>query len=238
MHVRCSSAEFYFRFPRAISRYAVARSKIVTDMVGHLMPGGSYQLVKQWLQDMGSSPLVVPGGFISVGFDNEQCLLKNWLARGANRSQAEVLTNLLCAVHDESSSAQHDPRFHRRHWKSPGVDEIRSVFSQASDQHFSSTEAEECLRDYIQVRLDQLKADEISDKVSSFIEKQKREAAFLECPGCHVLMERDRRNCQNPECPVRNVREALKQNVCVKLGRQQLDRVVFSHIHMTPLTEI
>ena len=173
------------------------------------MPGGSYQLVKQWLQDMSSSPLVVPDGFISRGFDNQQRLLKNWLARGTNRSQAEVLTNVLCAVHDERLHVQKDARFHRRSWNFPDVHEIRSIFNQPSDLKFGNAEAEECLRDYIQVRLDQLRADGVSDKVSAFIEKQNRDAAFLECPGCHVVIERNRRNCQNPEFPVQNVRAAL-----------------------------
>ena len=80
--------------------YAICGSKTVIDIVGHLGPGCSYHLMKDWLKEMASEHVVVPSGFVSISFDNEQRMLKNWLARGNNRSAVEVLTNIVCAVHD------------------------------------------------------------------------------------------------------------------------------------------
>lgn len=70
--------------------YAISRSKAVVYMIGHLGPGSIFHLVNDWLEEMGSERVLVPSGGIRVGFDNEQRLLKNWLARGSNRSSVEV----------------------------------------------------------------------------------------------------------------------------------------------------
>ena len=111
--------------------YAISSSKTVVDMIGHLGPGCSYNLLKDWLQEMASEPVVVPSGFVTVSFDNEQRLLKNWLARGSNRSAIDVLTNIVCAVHDTNSTVQSNPSFHRRHWQKPSADDLLSVFNNA-----------------------------------------------------------------------------------------------------------
>ena len=92
--------------------YAICGSKTAVDIIGHLGPGCSYHLMKDWLQEMASEKVVIPSGFITVSFDNEQRLLKNWLARGSNRSAIEVLTNIVCANHNENSKDQENPFFH------------------------------------------------------------------------------------------------------------------------------
>ena len=65
-------SEFHIPF-QAVS-YAISGSSIVTEMIGHLGPGASYKLVKEWLSEMGSEPLVVSEGCITIAFDNEQCV--------------------------------------------------------------------------------------------------------------------------------------------------------------------
>ncbi len=99
-------SEFHVGF-QAVA-YAVSSSRLVVDMMGHIGPGGSYTLLKSWLNELGGSVLEVPDGLIVVAFDNEQRLLRNYLARGTNRSRLEILTNICCAIVDETSDAQSD----------------------------------------------------------------------------------------------------------------------------------
>ncbi len=108
------------------------------DMIRHLGPGSSYHLMIDWLREMGNYKVAVPTGFITVGFDNEQRLLKNWLARGSNRSSVEVLTNIVCAVHDKEIKAQKDSSLHRRSWENPSADYLVAVFDAVKDPLDSS----------------------------------------------------------------------------------------------------
>ena len=94
----------------------------------HLGPGCSYHPMKDWLKEMASEHVVVPSGFVSISFDNEQRLLKNWLARGNNRSAIEVLTNIVCAVHDPTCEAQLNTAYHSRHWRRSSGNELVEVF--------------------------------------------------------------------------------------------------------------
>ena len=104
--------------------YALSGSRLVVDLMGHFSPGGSYKLLKDWLMDLGGEPLEVPDGFILVAFDNEQRLLKNYLARGSNRSRMDVLTNVCCAVVDSESDItlmqpcihHHGLKYHVNSW--------------------------------------------------------------------------------------------------------------------------
>ena len=47
--------------------------------------------MKDWMAEMASERVPIIAGFVTVGFDNEQRILKNWLARGSNYSSVEVL---------------------------------------------------------------------------------------------------------------------------------------------------
>jgi len=78
-----AAAEFFVALLAVI--YAIFGGKAVVDMIGHTGPGASYHLLKDWLREMGRVP-VPPSGCITAGFDNEQRLLRNWLARGSNRA--------------------------------------------------------------------------------------------------------------------------------------------------------
>ena len=207
-----------FHIPVQAVSYAVSGSKLVTDMIGHLAPGGSYQLVKEWLADMGSQPLVVPDGFITVGFDNEQRLLRNWLARGANRSKAEVLTTVLCAVHKDNGE-QDDKALHRRHWTFPTANELQDVFK-GVESILDHPEMAACLFDYLKPHLVALKEAGQADSVSILVEKEKIDAEFIKCPGCGSLMKKQLRNCRNPACKVKNVRAEIRKEAGVGVSTE------------------
>ena len=165
-------------------------------MLGHLGAGASYQLLKEWLQDMGGEPLAVPSGLITVGCDNEQRLLKNWLARGGNRSQVEVLTNILCAVHSSPSVGQTDHSLHRASWKYPSTERLQKVFHSVADE-MSNDVFRDNLCKFVQIRINALKNSEVDD-VAYLLEEQRHTREYLVCPACGTNMERRLRNCPNP----------------------------------------
>ena len=178
-------------------------------MIGHLGPRGSYQLLKDWLQQMGSEKVKVPCGFVSIGFDNEQRLLRNWLARGNNRSTVEVLTNVVCAAHDEKSKVQEDPSLHRRNWRQPSAEELKKVFDDKPDI-FSSADIKSSLFEYMNERIAELVAVGQDDEVSKSIADEENHRAYLVCPSCNTNVERRLRNC--PNCDIGNVRQAIARN--------------------------
>ena len=148
--------------------YAICGSKTVVKMMGHLGPGCSYHLLKDWMAEMASERIPIPAGFVSVGFDNEQRILKNWLARGSNRSSLEVLTNLVCAVHDEKSDVQLDGSLHPRSWRNPTAHDLLYVFASATDP-LDSPLIRPLLFEYLQSGIDALVHAGVEDNVSKLV---------------------------------------------------------------------
>ena len=56
--------------------YVASNSRLVTELMGRLGPGGSYTLLKQWLKQNVGDPVLVPEGVVNIAFDNEQRLIK------------------------------------------------------------------------------------------------------------------------------------------------------------------
>ena len=190
--------------------YAICGSKAVIDIIGHLGPGCGYTLMKDWLRGMASNKVAVPPGFVSTGFDNEQRLLKNWLARGANRSSVEVLTNLVCAVHDKAKDVQSKGSLHRRCWRVPADGELLNVF-QSILGPLQSEQIKLFLDEYLKGRINGLLAAGVHDNVARLVETAERERLYLQCPSCGTYVERRLRNCPNDACSVGNVRAALAE---------------------------
>ena len=204
--------------------YAICGSKAVIDIIGHLGPGCGYTLMKDWLRDMASNKVAVPPGFVSIGFDNEQRLLKNWLARGANRSSVEVLTNLVCAVHDKAKDVQSKGSLHRRCWRVPADGELLSVF-QSILGPLQSEQIKLFLDEYLKGRINGLLAAGVHDNVARLVETAERERLYLQCPSCGTYVERRLRNCPNDACSVGNVRAALAEERGVDLVSTEHSRV-------------
>ena len=113
--------------------YAVSGRRLVVDMLGHLTPGCGYTLLKEWRSTLSSEPLRVPDGFILVAYDNKQRLLRNYLARGANCSRLDVLTNMACVVIDGNSSVENHPPLHPDAWSTVKADDLANACDAVND---------------------------------------------------------------------------------------------------------
>ena len=167
--------------------------------------------------------------FVSVGFDNEQRILKNWLARGSNRSSVEVLTNLVCAVHDEKSDVQLDGSLHPRSWRNPTAHDLLHVFASATDP-LDSPLIRPLLFEYLQSRIDALVHAGVEDNVSKLVAEAERDRQFLQCPSCKTLVERRLRNCPNETRVVGHVRAAIAKD-------QGVDLISTEHVRATRVSE-
>ena len=165
---------------------------------------------------MGDEKVKVLFGFVSIGFDNEQRLLKNWLARGDNRSTVEVLTNIVCAQHDEASRVQNDASLHRRNWAQPSPEQLERVFENVPEV-LESAKIKPLLFEYLASRIAGLLDAGEQDKVSKVVAEAERNQQFLVCPSCSTLVERRLRNCPNSDCSVGNARAAIARHQGVDL---------------------
>ena len=197
-------SEFHVAF-QAVA-YALSGSRLVVDMLGHLGPGGSYKLLKDWLVGLGGEPLAVPKGLVLIAFDNEQRLLRNYLSRGSNRSRLDIITNVCCAVLDGQNAMQQDQSLHRRQWKQPNADSI--IENMALKDVLGEAAFCDLLFPYLRPRIACLKAAGPNDKVKTLIESLEKEKNHIQCPGCGQLYDKKKRNCSNSNCHVRNVRQA------------------------------
>ena len=188
--------------------YAICGSKAVVDIIGHLGPGSSYQLLTEWLREMASEKAAVPAGFVTVGFDNEQRLLKNWLARGSNRSTIEVFTNIVCVAHNEHSSMQNEVAFHPRSWRKSSSEELCALFENVAEP-LNSDLTRLPFSHYLEGRIAALSCAGRHDDVAKLAAAAERDHQFLNYPSCGTLVERRLRNCPNADCSVSNVRAAL-----------------------------
>eukprot|EP00117_Sycon_ciliatum_P002321 scpid36361/ scgid7600/ len=212
MYAACNlkyCSEFHILLQAVV--YAITQSKTTVEIIGHLGPGASYSLVKEWLAGLGGTPLQIPDGFVTVGFDNEQRQLKSYLARGPNRSSFEVLTNVVYALHS-AEEHQNKDAFHFRHWKFPSAEEIIQTMDSAPK---SPLESESTLfpylLSYIEGRICGLlnERSQAADPVEAYQSAIENAQRYLVCPKCATQVEKRLHLCPNENCRV-NVRQAIQ----------------------------
>jgi len=218
-------SEFHIAF-QAVA-YAVSGSRLVVDMLGHLGPGGSYKLLKDWLVGLGGEPLSVPQGLILVAFDNEQRLLRNYLSRGNNRSRLDILTNVCCAVLNKDNTLQQKENLHPRNWTYPSASQV--VANCVVTDVLSQKKFCELLFPYINSRIGALTAAGPNDEVEGLIKTLSNEKNFIQCPGCGQLYDKKKRNCNNEDCHVKNVRQAIAEASGVSRVSTEHQRVTRSN---------
>ncbi|XP_065180592.1 uncharacterized protein LOC135811302 [Sycon ciliatum] len=200
-------SDFHVLFQSIV--YAVTQSRVAVDLIGHLGPGGSYTLVKDWLANLGGERISVPPGFVTIGFDNEQRQLKSYLSRGANRSTYEVLTNVVYAVNDDSS-VQSNEQFHFRHWVFPSVAELQNIYDTHPETTDSHSPMHAHLLQYMDSRINNLLMEaKYKDPVDTYGREEERAKKVIVCPGCKTEYEKRKVKCSNTECAVENLRAAI-----------------------------
>eukprot|EP00117_Sycon_ciliatum_P022587 scpid13785/ scgid0778/ len=202
-------SQFHMVFQAVV--YAITQSKTAVDMIGHLGPGSSYALLKDWLGNLGGEPVKVPRGFVTVGFDNEQRQMRSYLSRGANRSTYEILTNVVYALHS-AQDLQSVENYHMRHWSFPSEEQLLEALrgpaptSPASPMH-------SYLASYVGNRIAGLAMEHNNgcDPVVRFRQEEEASRSFIVCPGCQKQYEKRKVKCSNSECAVTNIRAAIAE---------------------------
>lgn len=93
-------------FSENIVQYSVSNSKIATN-INAAGGGGSYETVRQWLNNRAVDELPPVKGDVIVAFDNDQVIGKTYHARAENKSvKASVITAVCTAEIDESGTLQ------------------------------------------------------------------------------------------------------------------------------------
>ena len=187
--------------------YSIAGSRTVIDLMGHLGAGVSYSLLKSWLSDIGGEELVVPSGFVSAAFDNEQRIMHSYLARGRNRSACDVLTNVVYVQHS-AANVQNDEQLHHRYWSYPSENTILKVIQ---DKPLESCISNDHLLDYLQERIIALQSAGRTDRVDKLLGEQEESQLYITCPGCKTKVDKKKRNCPNTDCPVKSIRAAVAE---------------------------
>ncbi|XP_070541070.1 uncharacterized protein [Ptychodera flava] len=91
--------------------YSLSQSESVVDVVGHVIPGGSYDTVFSMLADLKVEENHAPSGLIEYAFDNEQRLFKTRYSRNGNKQVLEILTNTIVVLLDPECNIQENVDF-------------------------------------------------------------------------------------------------------------------------------
>ena len=92
-------------FMTNISILSVSNSKLVVNMFGKTLPGGSYATLKLWTKDLTSDTKVSPGDCM-VAIDNDQIVQRKWKVKVGQKSRVSVVTSVRKAEVNSQGSLQ------------------------------------------------------------------------------------------------------------------------------------
>ena len=190
--------------------YAVSSSRLVVDILGRVGPGGSYTLLKHWLKGHAGEPAHVPDGVVSLAFDNEQRLCKNYLTRHTGKVVLDIMSNVVACDLPEPESLNLREEFKINHWQRPEKDVMVKHLKVPEVHQHSNAKA--VLDSYVSGRM--LGVFSEQDPVLRVLERH-QERSTIQCPGCKCVYDKKVRNCRNVECDVTNIREAISQETSV-----------------------
>ena len=83
-----------FRFLTNIVLLTVSNSKLAVNLFGKSLPGGSYQTLRSWLEQLTSTPNPFQMGDCIVAIDNDQVVKKKWKIKVGQKSRVSIVTTL------------------------------------------------------------------------------------------------------------------------------------------------
>ncbi len=83
--------------------YTQTSSKIVSNVLGNILPGGSYSTLQRWLHHRNTVPVPCPSGIVMNAFDNEQIIRYKRKLNPEVISRSSVITSKMF-VHLENST--------------------------------------------------------------------------------------------------------------------------------------
>ena len=92
-------------FMTNISILSVSNSKLVVNMFGKTLPGGSYATLKLWTKDLTSDTKDSPGDCM-VAIDNDQIVQQKWKVKVGEKSRVSVVTSVCQAEVNSQGSLQ------------------------------------------------------------------------------------------------------------------------------------
>ncbi|XP_078586266.1 uncharacterized protein LOC144868168 isoform X1 [Branchiostoma floridae x Branchiostoma japonicum] len=201
-----------FSFSRNLLTYAITNSKLVVDMLGKVSPGGMFDTVKSYLQNIATKPLPFPEGDCEVAIDNDQKLKKQWSVRAQGKMTCSVVTSVCQVQHSDKMELQGREDLSPATWgkyleKARGDEETKErltnsvkVCTRSSDIHRAE------VRKLIHSRLNKvLNEQKLEDgKYVDYIDKQVAEAErsknMKRCAHCGTEVPKTKRICANQAC--------------------------------------
>ena len=89
-----------------LSLLAISSSKLVVDMFGKALPGGSYSTSKLWTRDLSSDPKDFPPGDCMEAIHNDQIFQCKWKVKVGQKSRVNVVTSVCQAEVKSQGSLQ------------------------------------------------------------------------------------------------------------------------------------
>ena len=93
-------------FMTNIRLLAISNSKLTVNMIGKVLPGGSYSTLKVWTRDLTSEAKYFPSGDCMVAIDNDQIVQRKWKVKVGQKARVSVVTSVCQAEVDSSGLLQ------------------------------------------------------------------------------------------------------------------------------------
>ena len=91
-------------FKTNISLLAISNSKLVVNMFGKVLPGGSYSTLKLWTRDLTSDPIEFNPGDCMVSIDDDQIVQCKWKVEVGQKSRVSLVSSVTSVCQAEVNS--------------------------------------------------------------------------------------------------------------------------------------
>lgn len=189
--------------------YSLSKSKSIITEIGSVIPGGSYNTLKSWIENQGTT-LDFPSQDCIVAFDNNQKVGKSWKIRADNKVTSSVITSVCCA--NFSGNLQMNANLKPRSWFSLDGFEKKMMEVRDDNNSFYDDIHYKHLYIFLTERISKVteeqKANNGRDKTDELINEKKEASLYITCTQCNRKYKHSKIKCDI--CKI-NMRQALTE---------------------------
>ena len=192
LNLSASNLTLPVHFRESVIIYTLTGSKLALQILGSGGAHASYQAVKRWLQNLGTTETQDDLGDVIIGFDNNQVLQRRWKVKLRNDVKCNIVTVVVSFNVCKYGQLQENPMLKPNEWNMKDLDpkELEKIKHIDKDNKIKETHYNflyPFLEQEIEmvVRQQERKDDVVSDHIDAAVEKEIYDSMYKTCYNCH-----------------------------------------------------
>lgn len=206
-----------FSFLLGLQVYTATSSRTAVDLIGKLIPAGSYVTMQNWLQITGGNSPVCPPGTVMNTFDNQQIIAHKRQIGPVNKSVSSIVTTKMFVQLEDDLNMQENENLKPKNWfniqciNEQGIDrrglgifqdKVQEIINEENQYYIEMEKAHyEQLHHFVQNAIDtvaseqNLQSGKATDTIDTSILEGEQRKTIITCTLCGEVNARRKIIC-------------------------------------------